>query len=301
MYICRVSIKGRKIAYLTPIILIVLGVILQAIFSEVNLNFFKYPTNLIVGIELIAFTILIYIFFKNSFFVKYLSSAYSALSSIILYSIIVLIKGIVSPESNSSKIIELLSLSNITYSWFYLLSLSYLLISLSFVTIKRLIPFNYKNILFFINHFGLLLVLLSANLGQADKTSLNMMIPEEEKAWYAFDSDGQRTDLNFAIELKELQIETSAKDSSATSYNAIVKVLTNNNQNAYDANIRVNKPININEWKVYLNTHVYKDNKHVLVLTLIKDRWLTITYIGFILVFIGAILLIFNKNTKALK
>ena len=250
------------------------------------------------NIQMLIFQYLFYHEYWNQFvfLIHFFKSGYAALSSIALFTVITTLIAIIPQEESKISFVNELSLNEITYSWYYAISVLYLLVCLGFIIIKRLIPFNYKNILFFINHFGLWLVLFSANLGHADKISLNMMIPEGEKVWYAFNSNGKRYDLNYAIELIELKLESSTKDSSITKYEANVKILTNQNQNGYNADILVNKPININDWKIYLNGYFKKNNKNIVILTLVKDKWLYVTYFGFILVFIGSILLIFNKN-----
>jgi len=298
-------IKGSKrAAFIIPGILLSFGILFQIIFDKFPLHFFEYPLNVITGAELLALIVLLYIFFKQNKIIVFLKSGHAALSSIALFTLITVLIAIIPQGKSEISIINELSLNSIPSTWYYAISLLYLLICLGFVTIKRLTPLSYKNIFFFINHFGLWLVLFSANLGHADKVSLNMIIPEGEKKWYAYDSDKSRNDLNFAIQLNEFKIEnysenTVNNNSTVKNYEAEITVLTNKNQQGYKANVLINKPVKINDYSVYLHSYIIsKDNTKHAIFTIVKDPWLYASYAGFIMIFLGSILLLFERKEK---
>lgn len=112
------------------------------------------------------------------------------------------------PQDNSSRgIVKLFGFNNVIFTWTYAFATLYMLISLGLVTLRRLFPINIRNIFFFINHFGLFMVLATANLGQADKIRVTMTIPEEELVWYAYDDKGNYVELDFAIKLNSFNID----------------------------------------------------------------------------------------------
>ncbi|HOZ30002.1 MAG TPA: cytochrome c biogenesis protein ResB [Bacteroidales bacterium] len=114
----------------------------------------------------------------------------------------------VSPQAgHSDNIFGKIGFSDITQSWTYALTVLYLLLSLGLVTIKRLLPLKAKNLFFFLNHFGLWIILAFGNLGQADKISILITVPETETIWYGYDKKNNYVEPNFAIELTKFTIE----------------------------------------------------------------------------------------------
>jgi hypothetical protein len=304
----------KRSAFFIPLAILLLGSMIQILFGIFPIDLFKYPINIITGIEIIAIIILIYIFLKNNPFVKFFYSGYAALSSISLFTVLVILMVAIPQNESNSLLLNKLGLIKIIHTWYYALSVLYLLLSLGFVTIKRLKPFSFKNILFFINHFGLWIILLSAHLGQADKDTINMIVSENQKVWYGFDKKKNRTDLNFAVKLTDFkvtyynkplneakvsEIENKESNSEIENYFAKVEILTNANETGIPSIIKVNKPLKVNDWKIYLNSYFQlKDGKYVAILTAVRDPWLPIVYTGFIMLFAGTILLLFYKQAN---
>ncbi|MDD3860058.1 MAG: cytochrome c biogenesis protein ResB [Bacteroidales bacterium] len=106
-----------------------------------------------------------------------------------------------------SNILDKLGFSNIILSWIYAISVLYLLLSLGTITVKRIVPFKTKNLFFFLNHFGLWIVLAFGNLSQADKVSISITVPEAETIWYGYDKKNNYVEPDFAIELTKFTIE----------------------------------------------------------------------------------------------
>lgn len=196
-----------KASIIIPIVLIIVGVIAQLFAGNFPLDILKFPINLIVIAELLLMTTLFHFFFKKKAFVKYLASGHAAISSLSLFTVLVVVMVLIPQKGQHSDIKVSNGFNDIVHTWIYALTSLFLLISLGLVTLRRLTPFNLRNIFFTINHFGLWIVLAAASLGQADKASFNMTVPENELIWYGYDKEGNYYEPNFAIKLNKFNID----------------------------------------------------------------------------------------------
>lgn len=196
-----------KAAFLVPLILFLTGIVLQLVIGNFPLEAFRFPVNIIVIAEILLMVILIYIFLRNNKIIKYLSSGHAAISSIGLFAFLVIIMVLVPQISEMDSMSHFSGLSQITSSWMYAFAVSYMLVSLGLVTMRRLFPLNLRNVFFFINHFGLWIVLAFGNLEQADKVNINISVPEGELIWYGYDKNDQYFEPNFALKLDKFNIE----------------------------------------------------------------------------------------------
>lgn len=390
-----------KIGFLIPVSIIVIGIILQTILGNFPIHIFKFPTNLIVITEIFIVILLIHFFLRKYQIIKYLSSGYAALSALSLFAFCVIAMVLIPQKHLNSEGSSLLGLNNFINSWFYALSILYLLITLGLVTIKRMFPINMRNFSFFLNHFGLWIILAFGNLGQADKTSIQITIPEGELIWYGYDKNNEYFEPDFAIELNKfiidfyppklalidnngeivnpkifqptelvknrtistpnseilvvdiienaiiskdtvlrviglpektyvailevsgekvyIQNSTSFHPPVFTKLNDQYKLTILNPEPKYFGSdimlytksgiqnqkhlIEVNKPLKIDSWTIY-QTSYFKSpeyKSYISVFTAVYDPWLKIVYIGFIMMFIGAIYLIFGRRIKVNK
>jgi len=200
-------LNNRNIALLIPLIIISIAICMQLWVGKFPLQLFKFPVNLIVIIQLFLIIIASRIFIKKNKIIQFLSSGYAALSSLILFAFVVINMAVSPQAGHSDNIFGKIGFSDITQSWTYALTVLYLLLSLGLVTIKRLLPLKAKNLFFFLNHFGLWIILAFGNLGQADKISILITVPETETIWYGYDKKNNYVEPNFAIELTKFTIE----------------------------------------------------------------------------------------------
>ncbi|HBF88962.1 MAG TPA: hypothetical protein DDX39_10000 [Bacteroidales bacterium] len=186
--------------------LLLTGFLIEIV-SRVEISAPAWPLNLIVILVFAFIIILCGIFLKNNPFIKWLSGINAAISAIVFFTGLTVLMGLIPQLPTDNKFISHLGLNRITSSFPYAILLIYFLTSLGFVTIKRLKPFNKKNLGFFFNHFGLWLVIISANLGTGDLQKLNMTVNENQTEWRAVDEYNQVIELPIAIELKDFDIE----------------------------------------------------------------------------------------------
>ncbi len=381
---------------------LLLSLICQLVFGQINLEVLKFPMNLMLLVELIAIIVGLHIFFRKSKVVRWLSSPSAAIISIAYFSVWVTLMATI-PQNSEINIS--LSLNNILNTWMFASSVLFVLISLGLVTFRRIFPLNRKNVLFFVNHFGLWLALSAGVLGAADKMELTMKVYENQIVWLAQDSDDKTIELPLAIRLKDFVMKTHPPkiaiiDSTGKPYKAkgdqltevvsknekkidqytitpieiiieakwngqkfvnapgmeaiapaiYVKVTDNDNHHsekgwissgsyaqypvayplspnkflallppepayfgskitlfsksdssATETIVSVNNPISTEGWTIYQYSydHLRGNDSPYSVFMLVKDPWLPVVYVGFFLMMIGALFLMFtNINTK---
>jgi hypothetical protein len=188
--------------------IVLLGFALQITSGGTVLRFAGFPWNLISGIVFLAFLVLSFFFLKKHPAIKWLGSVKAALPAILGFTFLVLLMGFVKQDVQSKNmLVQLLGLNYLVKTWPFILINLYLMILLGVITLKRLTPFNLKNAGFFLNHFGLFLVLFSTALGSSDIRTLNMDCYENQAKNTANNENGQLTELPFFIKLLNFNIE----------------------------------------------------------------------------------------------
>lgn len=193
---------------IATVALLVLGFVLQAMSGGVILRSAGFPWNLISGLIFLALLITTFVLWQKHAVLKWLGGVKAALPAILGFTFLVLLMGFVKqdvePQSSVSRIF---GLTHIVHTWPFILINLYLMILLSVVTLKRLSPFNLKNAGFFLNHFGLFLVLFSTALGSSDMQRLTMNCYEKQPEWRAVATSGKTVELSVAIQLLNFNID----------------------------------------------------------------------------------------------
>ncbi len=185
--------------------LLFFSLLLQFIFGNINIESFRYPTNVLMFLELIAGIAGLHFFLRKTAIVRWLSSPSAAISAILFFSIWVIIMATI-PQNSKGNLI--FNINDVVYTWMFVSSVLFLLISLGLVTFRRLTPFNLKNGSFLINHFGLWLTLAAGILGAADRTELMMQVYEKQVIWYGQDKNGKTIELPLAIRLEDFVMKS---------------------------------------------------------------------------------------------
>lgn len=187
---------------------ILLGFAFQAISGGILLRPAGFPWNLVSGLIFVFVLVVLFWFLKKHPVVKWLGSVKAALPAILGFTFLVLLMGFVKQDvPPKSDFIRLLGLNHLVKTWPFILINIYLMILLGVVTLKRLTPFSFKNAGFFVNHFGLFLVLFSTALGSGDMQRLTMKCYENQTEWRAVDTSGKMVELPIAIQLKKFSID----------------------------------------------------------------------------------------------
>lgn len=193
---------------LATIFIITLGYIMQIILEGEVIRPAEYPWTLIIGLIFTFSLLALYYVFKNNSLIKWLCSVYAALPAIIGFIFLVILMGLTNQSNSTGNVvIRILGLNNMTKSWPFILINLYLIILLGLVTFSRLKKFNSRNIGFFLNHFGLYLVLISTSLASTDLKRISMNCYENQTEWKGIDESGKEHELPFAIKLIDFKID----------------------------------------------------------------------------------------------
>ncbi|MGM0549873.1 MAG: cytochrome c biogenesis protein ResB [Bacteroidota bacterium] len=166
----------------------------------------QWPVNIAIGGLYVL--LLIFIAWKGSGkpLVKWLGSVPAAISSIALYSFMVLLMGFIPQAPSAEASVDFLGLDAITHHPAFLLLQIYLITSLGFVIGKR-IRNPKENWPFLLNHIGLWVILFGAAMGAGDFKQYTMQLQEGTSVWWGYTQQGQTTEFPFAVKLQEFSVD----------------------------------------------------------------------------------------------
>ncbi len=197
-----------SVSFLIVAIVISFGIITQVVFGNLHLEKLIFPRNIVVLFLIISLIIIGNWKFRGSSIVSWLSSTKAAISSIVGFTVVTLIMGLLTQGTSTNTFISKLGLNTIASSWIYAFSLLLLLFSLGFATIKRLYPLKKSNFWFILNHLGLWVTIVAANFGSIDQTHLRISVSTAKYANIAFGEKGEMNILPFSLKQKEFSLET---------------------------------------------------------------------------------------------
>lgn len=191
---------------------------------------FAFPNNIVLLVFLLLLISSLCVFFRRSSIVKWLSSIQASIVGILFFVGFSLVIALI-PNGIQNQFIE----GGITRSWMYHFVSLYMLLVLGMVTFLKILFFKKRNLFFVLNHLGLWLVLFFASTSSYNLQRLNMYVNEEQTVWFASDENNAVHELDFAIKLKNFDIEE---------YTPKIALLNNSTGKLVDAYI---KPIDTNK------------------------------------------------------
>jgi len=166
------------------------------------------PYNIHIILVIIVLILFVHLFLTKYVFFKWLSSPPVAISSIAVTTALVLIMAVVPQlQQHPQGIVKTLGLSYMSKNWALILSGFFLLISLGLVTLRRLTKFSVKNLVFFLNHAGLWIIIAVAGLGSGDLSRLTMYVWENSDPEWRAEDGIEVYELPIAIKLIDFKIE----------------------------------------------------------------------------------------------
>ncbi len=183
----------------------VVGLLLQISLGNFNVELLEYPVGLIAILLVIVLNIWMLLRYRSPFFV-WMSGVPLSVSVIAAVLFFALIMGLV-PQSASAHSHSLLGFDTMTRSWPFVLLYCLLVVNLSMVTSRRMLNFNWRDYAFYLNHVGLLLLLVAAGIGAADLRRYVMHVQEGETEWRVYSENGDVLELPLAIQLNDFYME----------------------------------------------------------------------------------------------
>ena len=199
---------GYPEGFFIAFILLIVGFGIEYFSGGKGIATLSWNVNAIIGILFINVLITVNYYFRESNIVKFLSGIPASISAISVFTFVVLLMGLTPQfDDQVGEFARKLGLSHITSSWQYLLIQTYFLITLGFVTLKKAIPFEWKNFGFILNHAGVWITIVTASLGTGDLKRLHLKLDETQAVWHAFDGENNSYKLPFAMKLLDFNIE----------------------------------------------------------------------------------------------
>ena len=194
---------------------VIAGLMLQLTLGNINPILFASPINKILGALFVIGLLATHFFAYKRKIVRWLSSVYSTLPSIISLVVMSVILGLLPQFANDSpkellvpNFTSTLGWHSMTTSWPFVFSCLYMLVILGLTTLRRTKQKqSVRDIGFYLNHIGLFLALFGGILGSADLERLTMSVTEGNLEWRALNSKGEMKELNLAIQLDTFTIE----------------------------------------------------------------------------------------------
>ncbi len=185
-----------------------LGFAIQAASGGIVIRIAGFPWNLVAGLIFLAILLSAFVLWRKHRAMKWLGSVKAALPAILGFTFLVLLMGFVKQDVEPKNALSrLFGLTHLIKTWPFILINLYLLILLGIATLKRLTPFNLKNTGFFLNHFGLFLVLFSTALGSSDMQRLSMNCYKNQDVNLAVDASGKSVEMPFTVKLLNFTID----------------------------------------------------------------------------------------------
>lgn len=183
------------------------GILLQLTTGNFNFMILEFPVGLIALLLVLVLTGLMVIRHRSSFF-GWFSGVPMSVTIIAGVLFFTLIMGLVPQHGEGhSHAHSPLGFDTVTRSWPFVLLYAVLVLNLSMVTARRLLAFRWRDYAFYLNHLGLLILLLSAGIGAADLRRYVMHVTEGQTEWRVFSDQGDMLELPLAIHLKDFYME----------------------------------------------------------------------------------------------
>ena len=185
---------------------LLVGWLLQLTIGDFDYDIIRFPVNIILLAAIFIAVFLLSLKHKTPFF-NWLSGiplSVSAIGAMLLLSIIM---GLVMQAPASGHSHNMFGFDAVTRSWAFVLVYFLTLINLSCVVVRRLLNFSWRDYAFYLNHLGLLLMLIAGGMGAADLRRYVMYVEEGNTEWRVYSNEKDVLELPIAIKLNDFYME----------------------------------------------------------------------------------------------
>jgi ABC-type transport system involved in cytochrome c biogenesis permease subunit len=197
---------GYAESFILVALIFIASFITQYLFKGAYFGLPPKPNNYTFFLVYFSAIIIIH-FFINHPIIKWFSSIPATIVSVGLYTVIIIMLGII-PQlpKDPNYYLYMFGLTHITESFPFLIATFLVLTILFFTILKRITVINKSNIVFFLNHFGLFLIIIAGAFGSQDMLKLTSKLDIGDNYKVAFNEYNVHTILPFSIELKKFTI-----------------------------------------------------------------------------------------------
>jgi hypothetical protein len=212
-----VNFMNRKKIFAHPwgyaesfVMIIVLILIAFVIEFYTNFGLFRlpvWPYNFLTGMFYIALLILVHIFYSYTPLVNWLSGIPACISSIVFFAIVSLTIALVPKTENHNQPMLIQTLFNLQRSWFFIVSVIYLLTCLGLVILRRFFPVTKNNLGFLANHLGLWIIIFAGSTGSGDQKVYQVNLELGKKNQIGCNLDEECIEFPFSLKLTDFTID----------------------------------------------------------------------------------------------
>lgn len=293
--------------------------VLQFSIGNINWRQAAWPINIVLLSLLIVLIAVMHLMRRKVYLFTWFSSKSSAICSLLFSLIATVALGLITQSKNVGN--DVPWYSNFTSSWPFTTLYAWLTISLGMTILKVCSKhWTWHTFAFTLNHLGLFITIVTATFGYSDIQQLRMIVGRESMgilpqstAYNTISPLHEKVDLDFAISLKDFKVEyldADSVDSEFTktvphNYISCVDVFSKKGEERRimtDAMIEVNKPLKINDWKIYLfdfDSSNGPDNV-VCIFNIVRDPWLPWVYLGIFMMLAGALTLFITTKPNSI-
>ena len=274
--------------------LALLGFIIQIVAGPVDWELIASPVNLVLLAVFLAFVVAAFLLKRRFGFFAWLGSPAAAVPSIAWTLVLTIIMGL------TAQVPQRGWLGNMITFWPFVLCYVWLTAVVGLVAVNHIcrLSSSWKEIPAVLNHLGIVVTLVCATLGSADKQDLEMMLKEGGTQTVATREDGTTVQTGLSVRLNDFTMETYP--SGMPKRFASDVVVTSKSGKEIPGVIEVNKPMEVDGWKMY--QYGYDEEagteSEMSVLQMVKDPWLPLVYAGIFMMLAGAFLMLFTGFKK---
>ena len=266
--------------------LIVAGLLLELTVGPVVWDAFAWPANGLVLAGFVFMIVAMHLLRRQVYAFRFLTTYQAAIPAMCYAVVLTIVMGLTRQEVNGTWINNMLSF------WPFVLIYVYMAVILGLVVLKT--PLSIKSaskLVAGLFHLGLFITMTTATLGNADMQRMRMIVAKGEPEWRVMDQQGYVKEMPLAIELQEFIMETY-DDGSPRRFASKIEILTQEG-NKYQATVDVNKPAEVEGWKIYQYGYDTQAGaqSNISILELVSDPWLPYVYIGIFLMLGGGLLM----------
>ena len=266
--------------------LIVAGLLLEMTVGPVVWDAFAWPANGLVLAGFVFMIVAMHLLRRQVYAFRFLTTYQAAIPAMCYAVVLTIVMGLTRQEVNGTWINNMLSF------WPFVLIYVYMAVILGLVVLKTPLSIKSANKLVAgLFHLGLFITMTTATLGNADMQRMRMIVAKGEPEWRVMDQQGYVKEMPLAIELQEFIMETY-DDGSPRRFASKIEILTQEG-NKYQATVDVNKPAEVEGWKIYQYGYDTQAGaqSNISILELVSDPWLPYVYIGIFLMLGGGLLM----------
>ena len=193
----------RETIFIT-VALFLTGTILQYFVPLSSSARLEAPYTVYTAAGMCLLIITAFLALRQTGLILWLSSVPAAVASISYLGILSLAMGF---ATQTPEDMSLLGIHSLLTTWYFIFALIYFLLTLAMATLKRMVPFRWRNTGFLLNHLGLWIAVFAATVGSGDIKSLFVPLQLHQSSNMAFDAAGKSYRLSHHLRLESFGID----------------------------------------------------------------------------------------------